>query len=185
MRLVTIITFLFFSLLSVQKVQSQPTSTNKTANVQMLFPMLNAQTLAGTKLSFPESVKGKKTFLILAFEEKGEYENCQKQAELWAGVWVEKLKDQGIAFYEIPMMSGKYWWVSYWVDSGMRSGIAKEKHDNVACFYGDKEKYTKLLAIKDLSQAYVFLLDENGYIIAAASGEPDETKINSIQEKLN
>ncbi len=138
------------------------------------FPTLDAKTLAGRKVTFPEVTKGKKSFLVLAFEDKGAYENCQKQATEWAEFWEKNLKEAQVEFYEIPMMSGKYKWVRFWVDGGMRSGIDKGKHDNVACFYGDKSKYMNLLNINDLSQAHVFLIDTEGGILSRASGAPNE-----------
>ncbi|MDX1958839.1 MAG: hypothetical protein SFU98_09710 [Leptospiraceae bacterium] len=144
------------------------------------FPKLEAKTLAGRKVSFPEVTKGKKSFLVLAFEDKGEYENCQAQADKWARFWETNLKKKDIVFYEVPMMSGKYSWISFWVDSGMRSGIDKAKHDAVACYYGDKEKYITRLGIKNLRNAYVFLLDEEGNILITEDGEINDSKTEKI-----
>jgi hypothetical protein len=163
--------------INCKHMMQQPTST-------AVFPVLPAKTLAGRKLTFPDATKGKKSFLVLAFEDKGAYENCQQQAELWATFWDKHMKEAGIDFYEIPMMSGKYKWVSFWVDSGMRAGIDKQKHDNVACFYGDKSQYINALNISDLSQAHVFLLNDAGEITARASGAPNETSMNVLLSHL-
>lgn len=149
-----------------------------------VFPRLQAKTLAGNKPAFPYSIKGKKSFFVLAFEDRGEYQNCQYQANVWAAFWEQSLQPQGVVFYEIPMMSGKYGWISWWVDSGMRSGIDKAKHDQVACFYGDKAQYMEILSIHDLSQAHVFLLDAAGVIAGRASGLPEGGNSDKISHSL-
>lgn len=181
-------------LLTVKFIFSQVKTQNKTdmknthfaisTNLPNRFPYLKAKTLAGRKVNFPEEVKGRKAFIVLAFEKNGEYKNSQYQADKWSEFYANHLQEKGILFYEIPMMSKKYTWVSFWVDAGMRSGIPKEKHDKVACFYGDKMLYARLLGIEDLSQAYAFLLDENGKILWKALGVPNHTWYQSIESIL-
>lgn len=114
------------------------------------------------------------------FEDGGAYKEAQSQADGWAKFWEDKLKKRGIDFYEIPMMSGKYKWLRIWVDRGMRSDIPKEKHDNVACFYGDKQKYMQLLGITALRKAHVLLIDENGKILVQQEGEVQETSMKEF-----
>jgi hypothetical protein len=122
--------------------------------------------------------------LVLAFEDRGAYESCQQQADRWAAWWEQSLASRQVAFYELPMMSGKYALASFWIDAGMRSGIPPIKHGNVACFYGDKGRHMRLLGISDLSQAHVFLLDEARRILARASGLPSPASIRTIEAGL-
>jgi hypothetical protein len=164
--------------------KAQNTEINKKNPSMKVFPKLKAKTLAGRDVEFPKSLTSKYTFLVLAFEDKGEYEKSQKQASIWAGVWKDNLASKGVAFYEVPMMSGKYKWVSFWVDSGMRSGIAKEQHDQVACFYGDKSVYTSVLEIDDLSKAYGFLLNQEGEILFKVYGLPSDTVIKQLEAMI-
>ena len=139
------------------------------------FPQLTAKTLAGSKINLPNDIKGKLTLLVLAFDDHGEYKEVSSQADTWTKFWEENLKQKGIGFYEIPMMSRKYIWVSWFINGGMRGGIPKEKHGNVACFYGDKEKYLKLFGITELRKAHVFLIDKNGKILMYQKGLATET----------
>ncbi len=160
--------------------KAQNTEINKKSPSMKVFPELKAKTLAGRDVVFPAALKSKYTFLVLAFEDKGKYEEAQNQANIWASFWKDNLASKGVAFYEVPMMSGKYKWVSLWVDSGMRSGIAKEQHDQVACFYGDKSAYTSVLEIDDLSKAYGFLLNQEGEILFKVYGLPSDAVLKKL-----
>ena len=123
----------------------------------MKFPPLEAQTLLGNKVTFPDRVLGKKTLITMVFEKRGAYVKPQMQADQWKAFWVENLKAKGIDFYEIPMMSGTYSIGRGLVDGWMRDGINEALHDKVACFYGNKNKYAEALNINDLTDCYVCL----------------------------
>ena len=148
------------------------------------FPQLTAKTLARRKINLPNDIKGTLTLLVLAFDDHGEYKEVSSQADTWTKFWEDNLKQKGVGFYEIPMMSGKYKWVSMWINSGMRGGIPKEKHDNVACFYGDKEKYLKLFGITELRKAHVFLIDKEGKILLYQKGLASESAAEKFKEIL-
>jgi hypothetical protein len=182
--LLLIVNFIFAQEKQNKEKSMQNFSRHSSETQLVKFPNLEAKTLAKRKIIFPSEVKGQKAFLVLVFEDGGVYENAQNQADKWAKYWEDNLKGRDVVFYEIPMMSGKYGLVSFWINAGMRSGIAQEKHDAVACFYGDKSVYARLLGVSDLSQAYVFLLDENGNMRCKESGLPDEMKSNRIISQL-
>ncbi|MEO0899931.1 MAG: hypothetical protein AAFY71_26190 [Bacteroidota bacterium] len=140
------------------------------------FPQIKTKTLAGNQMVFPNDLKGKKSFVAMVFEEGGVYMPPQNQANKWADFYESAMREKGVNFYEIPMMAGGYVLGSWWIDAGMRSGIDPAQHDNVACFYGNKGKYMKMLNLKSMADAHMFLLDENGDILAQVSGNPDLSK---------
>ncbi|MEL6632250.1 MAG: hypothetical protein AAFQ83_12305 [Bacteroidota bacterium] len=153
-------------------------------NQPQVFPTLKAQTLAGNNITFPEDIKGKKSFIAMVFEDMGAYMKPQNQANAWANAYEQYLKPEGVVFYEIPMMASAFGMMRGWVDNGMRSGIPSEKHDNIACFYGDKGKYKKALSIGSYKEAHIFILDETGNILFYEHGGPTDEGIQRMKEML-
>lgn len=137
-----------------------------------MFPSLAAETLAGNKVNLPEDVKVKKAFLVVAFERK-----AQSQADDWFEVYAKQFQAEGYVFYELPMISSMWKWMSGFIDSGMRSGVPSYKHNNVATYYGALEIYIKALGVKDRSLVYVFTLNETGEIVGRTTGVVDPKKI--------
>jgi hypothetical protein len=138
--------------------------------------------LAKNKVTIPQAAKGKVTLIMVAF-----LRESQPQIDSWLGPFTRTFGGrEGFTFYEIPMISSGYRFMSFMIDSGMRSGIPKEKHDNVVTYYGNIEKYTKALQI-DPRSGHVFLLDREGIIRWQARGfATDETlkELFDLAEKL-
>jgi len=174
--------FLLFGLF-IFFIQCQaPMSVNNPESAK--FPPLKARTLAGNQIKFPEDIQGKPVFIAMVFENGGAYAKQQKEADAWAEFFEVNLKEEGIEFYEIPMMAQGYSLISWWVDGGMRSGIPEEKHDQVACYYGNKSKYLKALDLPGMEVAHVFLLDKKGTILSKGSGIPSPEKEKKILQAL-
>ena len=148
----------------------------------MKFPDISVKTLKGEKLEIPAGLKTEKTLLILVFEDGGRYEEPQAQAAKWIQWFEENFKEAD--YLELAMMSRKYRLMSFIIDSGMRSGIPQERHENVAAFYGDKRKYMQDLGIYDLRRAYVYLLGHDGKILFKTSGEPKDDHLGELSSIL-
>lgn len=146
--------------------------TQSTHTDMKKFPELKAQLLSGKQINLPGDLKGKRVFLSIAFDNNGEYRPQQKQCDEWLIFWKDSLSEEGIDYYEIPMMSGKYWIISFFINGGMRNGIDPSMHDNVACFYGNKDKYKKLLGLASYDDIVTCLLDEKGRIQTIQYGAP-------------
>jgi hypothetical protein len=145
--------------------ESQKPGRKKTMNEQTnpnigkKFPAVNAESLANTRVSIPDSAKGKVALIAVAF-----LRESQPQLDSWLGPFAEKFGNrQEYTFYEVPMLSSGYKFMRFMIDGGMRSGIPKEKHKNVVTMYGDVEKYMNALSM-DLRYGYAFLLDGDGVI---------------------
>jgi hypothetical protein len=124
------------------------------------FPEITSKSLAGNVVTFPGTLDGKVTLICIAF-----VRSAQNMIDSWAQLFERKFgKDSRFAIYEIPMINKAWKIVSWVIDSGMRSGISVEKHDNVVTFYGDYSGYQKILGMEDTNLAYVFLLDQMGII---------------------
>ena len=104
-------------------------------------------------------LKAKVTLIAVAF-----LQQSQPQLDSWLGPFTERFASkEGFTFYEVPMISSGYKFMSFIIDSGMRGGIPKEKHKNVVTMYGDVEKYMQALDL-DARYGYAFLLDREGII---------------------
>ena len=141
------------------------------------FPRLEAETLSGDKLIFPEATKGKYAFILVAFKRQ-----TQGEVDSWLNPFIEEFgNSESVTFYEIPMISGSWKLISSWIDSGMRSGIPEFKHDHVATYYGSLDKYYKHFDVEDTGTVYVFFLDKEGNIIYNTSGPANNDKFNELK----
>jgi len=150
----------------------------KAESIKQTFPTLIAETLSGNKITLPDVVKGKKSFLVIAFERQ-----AQPQADDWFDIYTTNFQKQGYVFYELPMISGLWKWMSGFIDSGMRSGVPLAKHNNVATYYGPLDSYFTAFGVKDKSLVYVFTLNENGQITERVTGKVTAEKIRILQEQ--
>ena len=167
-HLILIITLLIMA----QQVQSQQ------------FPVIKAETLSQEKIVFPEITKGKTALILIAFKRQ-----TQGQVDSWLDPFIEEFGDNElVTFYEIPMISNSWKWMSSWIDSGMRAGVPAYKHDHVATYYGPLSEYFEYFDVQDKRLCYVFLLDENGKIIwrnqDAATRESYNELSQLVREKI-
>lgn len=145
------------------------------------FPELTATTLADRAITFPTDLESKASIIIIAMER-----NTQKLVDTWTPFILENYgKNEEVSFYEVPMISGWYSWMSGFIDGGMRSGIDQSFHDNTATFYGDRSRYIKQLNMKDKSDCYIFILDETGTIRYNSSGNMTDEKQKQLSEIMD
>ncbi|MFP4620693.1 MAG: hypothetical protein ACLFM7_05245 [Bacteroidales bacterium] len=145
------------------------------------FPAIEAETLSGEKITFPDVTKGKYAFILIAFKRQ-----TQGEVDSWLDPFIKEFgKRKSVTFYEIPMISKNWKWMSGWIDAGMRAGVPKAKHDHVATYYGPLSKYFSHFNVEDTGTVYVFLLDKNGNIIYKTSGPADDYKFSELRRILN
>jgi hypothetical protein len=141
-----------------------------------LFPEIEAKTLTGNKIVFPQAAYGKKVLYVVAF-----HRGAQSQADAWYNFYKELFQPKGYVFYEIPMISNMWSWMSGMIDNGMRSGVPAFKHNNVATYYGPLKKYYEFFEVKDKDLVYVFSVDEKGHIVAKTHGFPTKSAIELLK----
>lgn len=136
------------------------TMTERTnPNIGARFPEVTGESLAGTKVSIPDSARGKVTLVVVAFLREN-----QSQLDSWLEPFIEKFGTrEGFTFYEVPMISGGYRIMRFIIDGGMRGGIPEPKHRHVVTMYGDVQKYLDALSL-DRQYGYAFVLDQEGII---------------------
>lgn len=107
----------------------------------------------------------------------------QSIIDSWAEPFEQEFgKDSRFAIYEVPMINAAWKVFSWMIDSGMRGGIPVEKHSNVVTFYGDYSDYQETLKMKDTNFAYVFLLDQKGFIRWKGKGYSSPETIKELIE---
>lgn len=141
------------------------------------FPRIEATTLSGQKVVFPDITHGKTALILIAFKRQ-----AQGIIDSWRAPFEEHYgNDSNFVFYEIPMISSSWKLMSSMIDSGMRSGVPKRLHDHVATYYGPLDKYYTLFGISDNRDAYAFLLDQHGNIIYSGHGPASAEKIKDLK----
>lgn len=172
--------FLIMITLNFTSANSQENTPMTDKPIGMPFPELRAETLSGIEIKYPEDVKGKITLILMAFKRE-----TQRTIDSWLQPFAKTFEnDTTVQFFEIPMLAGAWKLMSPIIDGGMRSGIPKQKHGNVTTFYGDVNKYCKLLSIEDKSDGYVFLLDQNGVIQWRSNGFATAEKLQELFHQL-
>jgi len=163
--LVATTTFFFFNFLFAQTAGLQP------------FPDIKAKTLEEKEVLLPENANKEVNIIFLLFEQ-----NAQLHVNTWAEVILEKYEPKmNVSYYEVPMMSGFYRFMSGQINQWMRDGIPEEYHDNTACFYGNRNPVFEALNITDKSSAYLFVLDQKGFIHFRTEGSRSDQKESALR----
>lgn len=152
-------------------------ATNKPPMQTDKFPRIEATTLSGKKIVFPDAASGKTALIVIAFRRQ-----AQGVIDSWRLSFEEQFgNDENSIFYEIPMISSGWKMIAQIIDNGMRSGVPKSLHDHVATYYGPLENYYEFFEIRDKRDAYVFLVDKDGYIIYKDQGYATTNKFKALQ----
>jgi len=157
--------------------------TKKTnLNIGKKFPEVAADSLVNTRISIPDSAKGKVTLVTVSF-----LHQRQAQLEAWLEPFIARFgTTEGFTFYEVPIINVGYLFMRFMIDSAMRAAIPKKKHRHVVIMYGDVESYVKALNL-DPRNGYAFLLDRKGIIRWQGQGYPSPETLKElfdIAEKL-
>lgn len=145
------------------------------------FPRIEAKTLSGKKIVFPDAAKGNYAFMLIAFKRQ-----TQGEVDSWLDPFIKEFGNRdSVTFYEIPMISNNWKWMSGWIDAGMRAGVPGSKHDHVATYYGPLKKYFDYFQVDDPGTVYVYLLDKKGNIIFHTSGPADDYQFRKLRTLLN
>jgi hypothetical protein len=166
------------------KMETTQTSTPKRdILLGKAFPELKAQTLSKQAVVFPKDGLGKPTILCLVFDRP-----AQVLVDTWTVPILKKYPNQAVNYYEIPMIKGAWGIMSGFIDNGMRGGVPKELHGNVATYYGSLSSYKTDLMLEDKNSCYLFLLDKTGVIQYVAEASADADKLAALYaaiEKMN
>jgi hypothetical protein len=153
---------------------------NIALSTKIIFPTIEAKTLSGQSIIFPTETLGKKTVLVIAFEQQ-----AQPQADSWATRILADFHKEQVNYYEIPMLSSGYNLVRPFIDGGMKQGTDKDLHNKVATYYGELKEYKSQLNIENDRIAHLFLLNKKGEIIFNTNGGATKEKIQILYSLIN
>lgn len=142
------------------------------------FPKIKGKSLSGKTVELPDDTEGEMTLITIAFKRK-----AQKGIDSWTQYFEELC--EGKKAYELPVIESTLWKIfSGFIDEGMKSGIPKEKHDNVITHYGDVSEFKEKLEIENENSSFIFLLNEDGQIMFKGEGTPDEESKEEFLKKV-
>ena len=158
--------------------EQNKTIGTSTSVIGLKFPTLTTDSLAGTKVTLPDSAKGTVTLVVMSFKR-----DSQSQNDSWLGPFEKEFgQKEGYLFYEVPMIRRRFVFMAPLIDSGMRAAIPNEKHKNVTTFYGNVDTYKQALKIEDIYLGYAFLLDREGIIRWQGQGIAKAEDVKSLIE---
>lgn len=145
------------------------------------FPAVRGESLAGQKVVLPDDARGRVTVVIAAFQRQ-----AQGRVDTWARPLLDHYGDESaVRYFELPMISGWYSWMSGFIDGGMRRGVPKPLHDNVVTYYGPLDAYFKAFDVTDKGDCYLFVLDAGGIVRHAARGPADVAGLEALYRVID
>jgi len=145
------------------------------------FPSVQASNLEKRDFKLPADLEGERNLLLVAFEREQ-----QKDVDTWLREMnrFEEL-DPGFHYYELPTIQRPGAFMRWFIDTGMRHGIADRKaRERTITLYLEKKPFLDSLLIADQKKIYAFLVDREGKVLWRSEGLFDETKGASLQNTL-
>lgn len=124
------------------------------------LPTIQGETLGGHKITLPLAAQGKVTFLALGFSrESGD------TVEAFVKRFRQEFSsDEGVTFYQVPMIGGAGRMAKMFIDRGMRKGTAKEMWENVVTVYDGVDVWKQRMRVRNVNEAYLILMDKEARI---------------------
>jgi ATP10 protein len=173
-----VIAMLYSAFVFAQTDTKIPT-TDRSALVNTIFPIVNAKTLLGNSIVFPAIAKNKICIVCVAFNDDG-----RPKSDTWLKEIPAKYTDSSIVFYELPMIKNAPKLFRGAIEKGMRKGTDVKLHNNVANYYGIIAEYKKTLQMDDENSCYTFLLDKNGMIQYSIEGKATQENLKELDDKI-
>ena len=123
------------------------------------FPTVTGQSLEKKPITFPDAVQGQSTVLLIAYEQRGQFDVDR---------WILGLLQGGLEapLYELPTIPGAIPGLfANTIDNGMRGGIPEEDWGVVVTMYDDGETIAKFTGNDERrNSTRVMVLDPDGRV---------------------
>ena len=158
------------------------------AQVGKNFPSIEGETINKQELSIPEETMGKYTLVGMAFSKKSDDE-----LKSWFNpVYTRFLQDAGNAglfadfaydvnVYFVPMFSGLKRAAAGPAKRKVLKKVDQALHPHIMFYVGEINSYRDALGLEERDQPYFFVLDKNGKIVYATSGEYSKKKMEEVE----
>jgi hypothetical protein len=146
-----------------------------------MFPMITGSNLEGRRFNLPADFEGDLNLVILPFH---------MHHQNWIDVWVPQLKHMlaahpGVRLYELPVLSTFDPVRRWFIDSGMRAGIAdRATREITITLYTDKRVFRQALDIPHEDTIHLLLVNRQGHICARAEGRFSPDKLAALESAL-
>jgi hypothetical protein len=142
------------------------------------FPRLESEFLTGRKAILPDAARGKVALIMMGFTYDSRF-SVEKWAERFRGQFG---RQDGVTFFEVPVIGGMARMASWFIDSGMRKGTPKELHENVITVYGGVDRWKTLMGFQETARndAYLALLDREGRVQWLHHGPATDDAVASL-----
>ncbi len=145
----------------------------------MPLPPLAGEYLSKRKALLPNDAHGKVALLLMGFSY-----NSRFPVERFAKAFEKAFPLGGkVTFYEVPMIGGMARMAAPFIDSGMRRGTPRDKHENVITVYGGVAPWKKLAGVLNDADAHLILVDPQGVVRWIYRGGYDEPAVERLIEE--
>ncbi|MCX6598240.1 MAG: hypothetical protein NTV70_17950 [Acidobacteria bacterium] len=143
------------------------------------LPTLTGEYLTKRKASLPGDAHGKVALLLMGFSY-----NSRFPVERFAKEFEKAFPaSPGITFFEVPLIGGMARMAAPFIDSGMRRGTPRAKHENVITVYGGVGPWKQRLSVRREEDAHLVLIDPQGIVRWIYRGGYDEPALKQLIEE--
>lgn len=153
------------------------------------FPDLEAETIQDEKITLPEDTRGKFTLLGLAYSKKSEDDLVTWFSPVYnkfirksTGLFSSFQYDVNVYF--VPMFTGVKAAATGAAKNKAAKNIDPRLHPYILFYKGALKPYKESLAFDKKDVPYFFVLDKDGKIVYATSGEYTDKKMEEIESLL-
>ena len=131
------------------------------------FPQVVGINLEGEEVALPAGFEGQRNLVAIGFEREH-----QVDIDTWIAVADDLMADnETLRFYEVPTIYELGAASRLWINNGMRQGIpAPEARARTITVYLDREAFRAALAIPDVDDIQILLLNEAGKVLWRTEG---------------
>jgi hypothetical protein len=155
-----------------------------------IFPPLEGESLVHGMVNIPDDIAGKYTLIGIALSKKSE-----SSLKTWFNPVYQQLlrkPEPGALFafeydvnvYFIPMLTGAKRPAYEKVMEKVEKDVDKKLHPNVLFYKGNLKDYKDALNIDDKDIPYFYLLDKEGKIVYATTGNYSDNKLQKVIDQL-
>ncbi len=146
-----------------------------------MLPHLEGEYLTKRKAVLPDEARGKIALLAFGFSHAS-----QGSVESWTKPFSKKYRgNPRITFFEIPMIGSMGKMAAPFIQGGMRKGTPKELWGNVITVFGGTDPWKEGLHVKADTDAYLVLLDTQGFIRYLTSGSYSESGFAELTRRVD
>lgn len=156
-----------------------------------IFPEMTCNTLEGKEVCIPKHTKGKYSLIGLAYSSKAE-----EQLKTWFKPVYYKFvyqPEKPVLFHEpydvnlyfVPMFTGVQQLRTGSTVDKIKEQMDSKLHPYILIYKGDLKSYKNKLDFERRDVPYFFVLDEEGKIVYATSGEYSGEKMGKIEEVID